>query len=104
MHIIWRIILEETVGIAIALSKQFCCVVKCEKVRMFSTGKEEKKEESSKPFHSFLSLICPGSGRSYGTGKKMAVETNNKKNNVKISKQFIKDCVNLTGCDQDAAS
>eukprot|EP01084_Bolivina_argentea_P048192 88805_1 len=62
------------------------------------------EDKQSKPFHSVLSLICAGSGGSYGTGRKMAIETNNKKNDVKISKQFIKDCVNLNGCDQDAAT
>eukprot|EP01084_Bolivina_argentea_P178382 308344_1 len=50
---------------------------------------------------SLLSLICPGSGK--GFGRKMAIKTNNKKNDSQFN-AYIKDSVNLNGCDTDNAT
>eukprot|EP01084_Bolivina_argentea_P239216 402092_1 len=61
-----------------------------------------KEDESS--VKSILSLVCAGSGQKYGKGKKVALKTNRKSNNVDLSKINIKNSVNLNGCDQDNAT
>eukprot|EP01084_Bolivina_argentea_P189128 325347_1 len=53
---------------------------------------------------SLISLICAGSGQSYGKGRKMAIKTNQKANACDANDQFIEDGVNLMGCDEDAAT
>eukprot|EP01084_Bolivina_argentea_P157886 275109_1 len=53
--------------------------------------------------HSFLSLICPGSGNQFGTSRKVAKKTDNKANAIK-SNIYIKYSINLQGSAQDDAT
>eukprot|EP01084_Bolivina_argentea_P178383 308346_1 len=65
---------------------------------------EEKKVDILNTTYSLLVLACPGSGKVYGSTRKMAIKTNKKENNMNVSKQYIKNAINLQGCSMDDAT
>lgn len=64
---------------------------------MFTLNKSRCDKKEPGNLESFLSLICPGTGKNVGVGRKMAIKTGKKNHQIKIAKFYIKDSVNLQG-------